>query len=187
MTGGYATAGYAGSLGFYSTPYYYPGYYGAFGNPAAYYVPYSYGYSPYAGYGYNYWNPAYYARYPASYPYGYQGFYGSYGYPPGYGSSVASFTQSDEEIRDDIRNRLDQNDQLKGEDIDVDVDNGIVTLTGEVKTEQEKDLAETVAFTVAAVRGVHNQLTVVKQPAEKEQPNRHASRTRQRRKSQTED
>jgi osmotically-inducible protein OsmY len=56
-----------------------------------------------------------------------------------------------------------------------------------VKTEQEKDLAETVAFTVAAVRGVHNQLTVAKQPAEKEQPERRASSTRQRRKSQTED
>ena len=82
MTAGYTTAGYAGSPGFYSTPYSYPGYYGAFGHPVVYYVSYSYGYPPYSGYGFNYWNPVYYAGNLAGYPYGYRGFYGSYEYPP---------------------------------------------------------------------------------------------------------
>lgn len=204
MTGGFANAGYTGGFGFYGNPGYYPtyntgypsyypaynagnpGYYAAFGNPAATYVPYLYGYPAYTSYGYNYWNPAYYAGYPGGYPYGYQGFSGGYGYSGGFNPDFQSIAVSDQEIKDDVVNRLHQNDQLKGLNIDVDVENGIMTLTGTVNTAEEKELAETLAFTVDAVRAVHNQLTVERQSAEREQPKRRTSTTRQRSKPQKE-
>jgi hypothetical protein len=187
---GFANPGYPGGPAFYGNPIYYPaynvgnpGYYGAFGNPAAFYAPYPYGYPAYSSYGYNYWNPAFYAGYPATYPYGYQGFYRGYGYPRRYPSGVQPSELSDQEIEDEVTSRLNQNAQLKAANIDVNVDAGIVTLHGEVKTEEEKDLAETLAFSVVAVRGVHNQLQVEQEPAEVEKPKRRASTARQRTKT----
>lgn len=190
MTGAFANPGYPGSPAVYGNPIYYPtynlgnpGYYGAFGNPTALYAPYLYGYPAYPGYGYSYWNPAFYAGYPTAYPFGYQGFYGGVGYPRGYPSGVQRFVPSDQEIKAQVTSRLTQDAQLESANIDVKVDNGIVTLNGEVKTEQEKDLAETLAFSIGAVRGVHNQLEIRQEPVEQEQPKRRASSTRQRSKT----
>ncbi len=187
---GFANPGYSGGPAFYGNPIYCPnynvvtpGYYGAFGNPAAVYAPYPFGYPVYSSYGYNYWNPAFYAGYPAMYPYGYQGFYQPFGYPRQYPSGVQPSELSDQQIKDEVTSRLNQNAQLREANIDINVDAGIVTLGGEVKTEQEKDLAETIAFSVVAVRGVHNQLQVEQEPAVVEKPKRRASTTRQRTKT----
>ncbi len=186
---GFANPSYSGGPAYYGYPIYYPAYhvgnpayYGAFGNPAACYAPYSFGYPAFPSFGYNYWNPAFHSGYPAMYPYGYQGFYRGYGYPHGYSSGVQPVALSDQEIKDEVTNRLNQNDQLKAANIAVNVDAGIVTLDGEVKTEQEKDLAESLAFSVVAVRGVHDQLQVEQEPAE-EKPKRRASTTRRRTKT----
>ncbi len=191
MTGVFANPGYPGRPAFFSNPIYYPaynvgnpGYYGAFGNPAALYAPNLYGYPIYSGYAFNYWNPAFHAGYPAAYPYGYQGCYGGYAYLAGYSSAVQSFGPSDQEIKDEVINRLNQDDQINMANIEVTVDKGVVTLNSEVKSEQEVGLAENLAFSVGAVRDVRNQLEIGQQPGQQEQPKRRASSIRQRRKPQ---
>ena len=52
-------------------------------------------------------------------------------------------------------------DDLRDSTIDVDVDNGVVTLSGSVANASQKTRAETVAKQVEGVRSVRNQLKVV--------------------------
>ena len=44
--------------------------------------------------------------------------------------------------------------------IDVDSDEGVVTLSGDVNSEQEKDLAEKIAANTEGTRSVNNNLTI---------------------------
>ncbi len=120
----------------------------------------------YYDYGRGYYDPYYYNR----------GFYGNpgygfsyYGYDPyddtiyygeftGYGPS--GYTRSDDRIKDDINDRLTWNGRIDATDVNVDVNDGLVTLTGSVDSRRDKRLAEDIADGVPGVWDVSNQLRV---------------------------
>jgi hypothetical protein len=73
------------------------------------------------------------------------------------------YKRSDERIREDVNDRLSQQDDLDPTEIEVMVSNSEVTLTGSVQSRQEKFLAEEIADDVSGVTEVHNQLRVRRQ------------------------
>ncbi|MEJ7577050.1 MAG: BON domain-containing protein [Pyrinomonadaceae bacterium] len=58
------------------------------------------------------------------------------------------------------RAKLGTTDDLRDSTINVDVDNGVVTLTGTVASKAQSDRAKTVAGSVEGVKSVNNRLTV---------------------------
>jgi len=70
------------------------------------------------------------------------------------------YKRSDERIREDVNDRLAQQDQLDPSEIEVSVANAEVTLTGTVDSRHEKFIAEEIADDVSGVNEVHNQLRV---------------------------
>ena len=123
--------------------------------------------------------------------FGHQGFGGQRGWQPGFGSqSVPSqsfvyeelwfipgpysgrgprgYQRSDQRIEEDICERLTHHGQLDASDIQVQVKNGEVTLTGTVESRQAKRLAEDLLDSVSGVKDVHNQLRV-QQPSQGEE------------------
>ncbi len=84
--------------------------------------------------------------------YGRQGRYSGVG-PQGY-------RRSDERIQEDINDRLTWHGQLDATDIQVEVRDGEVTLTGSVEDRRQKRFAEDVAESVSGVEDVHNQLKI---------------------------
>jgi hypothetical protein len=70
------------------------------------------------------------------------------------------YKRSDERVREDVNDRLAQQDHFDPSDIEVSVQGGEVTLTGTVQSRQEKFLAEEIADDVSGVTEVHNQLRV---------------------------
>jgi osmotically-inducible protein OsmY len=70
------------------------------------------------------------------------------------------YKRSDERIREDLSDRLAQQDHLDPSDIEVTVSNGEVTLSGTVENRNEKFLAEEIADDVSGVNDVHNQLRI---------------------------
>jgi hypothetical protein len=80
------------------------------------------------------------------------------------------YKRSDERIREDVSDRLAQQDHLDPSEIEVSVANGEVTLTGTVENRNEKFLAEEIADDVSGVNDVHNQLRLRRdQPATQHQ------------------
>lgn len=75
-------------------------------------------------------------------------------------------TFSDEEIKTVIVSHLNWNTRVDGSGILVDVDNGLVTLTGSVKSHAEKHEAFESARHVSGVRAVNNRLKVLHHPEE---------------------
>ena len=76
------------------------------------------------------------------------------------GRGPKGYQRSNDRIREDVCDRLTQHGQVDASDIDVQVQEGEVTLNGTVDTRQAKRLAEDTAFSVSGVRDVHNQLRV---------------------------
>lgn len=76
------------------------------------------------------------------------------------GRGPKGYQRSNERVREDICERLTRHGQVDASDIDVQVQDGEVTLAGTVDTRQAKRLAEDTAFSVSGVRDVHNQLRV---------------------------
>jgi len=70
------------------------------------------------------------------------------------------YKRSDERIREDVSERLAQQDELDPSDLEVRVANGEVTLTGTVRSRHEKFLAEEIADEVLGVNDVHVQVRV---------------------------
>jgi hypothetical protein len=70
------------------------------------------------------------------------------------------YKRSDERIREDVNDRLAQQDEIDPSDIEVRVENGDVTLTGSVRTRHEKFRAEEIADDISGVNDVHNQLRI---------------------------
>lgn len=68
------------------------------------------------------------------------------------------YKRSDERIREDISDRLGENEYLDVSEVEVSVSNGEVTLIGVVHSRQEKFLVEEIADDVSGVHDVHNQL-----------------------------
>jgi len=66
----------------------------------------------------------------------------------------------DSKIETVIKTRLLFESQVSGLDIEVEVDNGIVTLFGKVKSDSERDLAIAIAKNTNDVKNVVNKLTI---------------------------
>jgi hyperosmotically inducible periplasmic protein len=64
----------------------------------------------------------------------------------------------DKDLKNAIQKRIKQDARLKGADIDVQVDRGVVTLMGDVKDVGARARASEVARAVPGVRSVKNEL-----------------------------
>lgn len=76
------------------------------------------------------------------------------------GRGPKNFLRSDERIREDVVSRLTDDDRVDASDIDVQVQNGEVTLTGAVESRRMRRAAEECVEDLPGVRDVHNQLRV---------------------------
>jgi hypothetical protein len=110
----------------------------------------------YYGRNYNYYDRDYYTNRD----YGYNYPYSSYNRGRYTGVGPRGYRRSDERIREDVNDRLMWHGDIDATDIEVDVNDGIVTLTGSVDSRREKRMAEDVAESVYGVWDVNNQLTV---------------------------
>jgi hypothetical protein len=99
---------------------------------------------------------------------GYGGGMGSYSgglggyYEPGRhaGRGPKNWKRADERIREDINERLTEHSHIDATEIDVQVKNGEVTLSGSVEDRRVKRMVEDLVEGVSGVRDVHNQLRV---------------------------
>ncbi len=76
------------------------------------------------------------------------------------GRGPKNWTRSDERIREDVNERLTQHPDIDASDIEVEVQNGEVTLKGTVDERYAKRAAEDVVEGVLGVKQVHNHLRV---------------------------
>lgn len=74
------------------------------------------------------------------------------------GKGPKGYTRSDERIREDVCDRLSDDDELDASEITVTVKGGEVTLEGSVSDRHAKQRAEDLAETVSGVRDVDNKL-----------------------------
>ncbi|WP_257385470.1 BON domain-containing protein [Tahibacter caeni] len=113
-----------------------------------------------------------------NYGQGGQDYRGQQGYGEGYGMSgygqgrsesqgqslrgrgPKNYMRSDERIKEDINERLTDDPMIDAGDINVEVKNGTVTLTGSVDSRRLKHRAEDIADDCGGVKGVENRLTV---------------------------
>lgn len=70
------------------------------------------------------------------------------------------YKRSDERIREDVSDRLGEHPYLDCSEVEVNVSNGEITLTGVVNSRHEKFLLEEIADEVSGVTEVHNQVRV---------------------------
>lgn len=75
-----------------------------------------------------------------------------------FGKGPKGYTRSDERIRDDVSDRLTDDDELDASDITVTVKDGEVTLEGTVADRRSKHHAEDIVDAVTGVKEVHNGL-----------------------------
>ena len=94
--------------------------------------------------------------------------YTEYWYVPGPFSGVGpkGYEQNDEQIMEEACQRLSQHGQLDASDIEVDVQNGEVILSGTVNDRQAKRRAETTVESVPGVWDVRNNLSIRGRPAD---------------------
>ena len=76
------------------------------------------------------------------------------------GRGPKNYKRSDERIEEDVCERLTENAELDASDIEVQVQNGEVTLSGTVEHRYFKKLAEHIAESVSGVQDVHNQIRI---------------------------
>lgn len=69
-------------------------------------------------------------------------------------------TRPDQEIREDIQAYLAQREDIEGQNVEVQVSGGEVTVTGSVALPRAREVAEHVIRGVSGVKQVHNRLTV---------------------------
>ena len=74
------------------------------------------------------------------------------------GRGPRNYTRSDDRIKEDINDRLTDNDFLDASDIDVEVNDGEVVLSGNVDSRYAKRLAEDIAEDVSGVKNVENRI-----------------------------
>jgi hypothetical protein len=75
-----------------------------------------------------------------------------------YGKGPKGYTRSDERIREDVSDRLSDDDEIDASDITVTVSRGEVKLEGSVEDRYSKHRAEDIAESVSGVRDVANHL-----------------------------
>jgi HSP20 family molecular chaperone IbpA len=76
------------------------------------------------------------------------------------GRGPKNWRRSDERIREDVNERLTEHPDVDATDIEVEVKNGEVTLTGRVDDRASKRIAEYISESVSGVKDVHNQLRI---------------------------
>jgi hypothetical protein len=76
------------------------------------------------------------------------------------GRGPRGYQRSDERIREEVSDRLAQHGRIDASDMDVQVQNGEVTLSGNANSRDEKRMAEDVAASVPGVSDVNNQIKV---------------------------
>jgi osmotically-inducible protein OsmY len=76
------------------------------------------------------------------------------------GRGPRGYQRSDERIREDVNDRLTDDWYIDASDVEVSVNNGMITLTGRVDSREEKRRAEDIAECVSGVTDVSNQLRV---------------------------
>jgi osmotically-inducible protein OsmY len=81
-------------------------------------------------------------------------------YPQGLhtGKGPKGYRRSDDRIREDVCECLTRHGEVDASEVDVQVKDGEVTLTGTVPRRQDKRIAEDLAENVSGVKDVHNQL-----------------------------
>jgi osmotically-inducible protein OsmY len=82
------------------------------------------------------------------------------GMGPHVGRGPKGYRRSDQRIEEDVNEALTQNSHLDASNIEVKVDQGVVTLTGTVDTRRDKRLAEDIADSCPGVNDVDNQIRV---------------------------
>ena len=82
------------------------------------------------------------------------------------GRGPRNYRRSDERIRDDVNDRLTEDSWLDARGIEVTVANGEVTLTGTVRSRDDKRRAEVLAEGVSGVDNVQNNLRAARPEAE---------------------
>lgn len=76
------------------------------------------------------------------------------------GMGPQGYQRKDDRIQDEVCEILSQHGQLDASGIEIEVQNGEVTLRGEVDRKREKNLAEDLAERVSGVKDVHNLLRI---------------------------
>ena len=76
------------------------------------------------------------------------------------GRGPKNYTRSDERIKEDVNERLTDYDYIDASDIEVEVNNSEVILSGTVESRYEKRAAEDIADRVTGVRNVENRLRI---------------------------
>ena len=76
------------------------------------------------------------------------------------GRGPKGYVRSDERIREDVSDRLEQHGEIDASEIEVRVSNGEVTLEGTVEDRRTKRMAEDLIETCAGVKQVHNRIRV---------------------------
>ncbi len=86
-------------------------------------------------------------------------------YPSGefVGKGPKGYKRSDERIKEDLSEQLTQHGQIDASEIEVHVQDGMVTLTGTVNNRQAKRLAEDLAESLSGVQDVNNQIRVMRE------------------------
>jgi hypothetical protein len=89
----------------------------------------------------------------------YYGGFGGYGEQGRYaGRGPKNWQRSDERIKEDVNERLTEHSQIDATEIDVQVRNGEVTISGSVEDRRIKRMVEDLVEGVSGVKEVHNQL-----------------------------
>ena len=93
------------------------------------------------------------------------------------GIGPRGYQRSDERIKEDICERLSQHGQIDASEVDLEVENGEVTLKGTVNSRREKRMVEDVAESVMGITDVRNELRLKErqqlQQGQQRQPGQH--------------
>ncbi len=94
------------------------------------------------------------------------------------GRGPKGYTRSDERIREDVSDRLEQHGEIDASEIEVQVATGEVTLEGTVDDRRTKRLAEDIIETCPGVKQVHNRIRVQGSGGEREKSSDKSSTSR---------
>ena len=95
---------------------------------------------------------------------------GSWMAGPHSGRGPQGYQRSDARIEEDVCEHLTHHGMLDATGIQVQVENGEVTLTGTVESRQAKRLAEDILDSISGVRDIHNQLRVQRYQGDHQNP-----------------
>jgi hypothetical protein len=83
-----------------------------------------------------------------------------WGEGPHRGKGPRGYQRSDERIREEVADRLEQHGWIDASELEVDARDGIVTLRGEVDDRRQKRMAEDIVEQISGVKDVRNELRV---------------------------